>query len=361
MTAYYFKNPFATGGTKVAIPTEAAGDNSVSYANGWTPPYEADQDTDPDYLNIPRGQMNQLFYQMTLALQQYQQYGAPDWITSADNGGSPYAYHIYAQVYYGSNVYQNLVAANTATPGADGTWLLVSGSSDSIQVGMSTIWNSVGSPTGRYLFEDGSAISRTTYSALFAVLCPTTTANTTNSSDLITNLASTAEYHIGMKVEGAGIPAGATVIAIPGGTSVQISSPATATATGITVRFFVWGAGDGTTTFNIPNKTDSYIAGAGGSGIPYAGNTYSKVGQSLGSATYEIQDSDLPDHTHDNNPAGGPFITHEPASSIVLASGATLGANYNHGDNTGGVTGFTSQTDISTIPPTKLAKSFIRY
>lgn len=357
MATYYYVYPFGENADDlVEIPTSAAVDGSISYYAGYTDPYEYDLLTNPNALPVARGSFNQLMFQATQNIQQYQQYGTPNWITSADNLGSPFEYPIYARVYYGDNVYENLVADNTATPGADSTWLLVSGTTDSIQVGMSIIWNSLGAPSGRYLFEDGSAVSRTTYSTLFNVLCPTTTGNTADTSDIISSLASTAEYHIGMKVEGAGIPAGATVIAIPGGTSVQISAAATATATGVTLRFFIWGAGNGSTTFNIPDKTGNYIAGAGGSGISYAGNTYSKVGQSLGAATYEIQESDLPDHTHDletDQWAG--------AKNVVGATPGSTDIGTAESTITAGITGYTSQTDIPMIPPSVMIKSFIRY
>lgn len=125
-TPLYYVYPFGENADDLtAIPTPAAGDGSVSYFAGWTDPYELDLLTNPSALPIPRGQMNQLFFDITNNLQEYQQYGAPQWVPAAQNLGSSLPYPIYATVYYSGVLYRNLVAANTATPGADATWAVV--------------------------------------------------------------------------------------------------------------------------------------------------------------------------------------------------------------------------------------------
>jgi len=102
-----------------SIPDAAAVDGSVSYQEGWTVPYQYNLLTNPSALPIPRGQMNELFYDITLNIKQYQEYGTPEWYSGV-------SYPIYARVYYNNLVYQNLVASNTATPGTDLTWQLAS-------------------------------------------------------------------------------------------------------------------------------------------------------------------------------------------------------------------------------------------
>lgn len=358
MATYYYVYPFGENADDLTtIPTSAAVDGSVSYYAGYTDPYEYDLLTNPSALPVERGSFNQLMFQATSNIQQYQQYGTPNWIASSDNLGSPYAYPIYARVYYGALVYENQVASNTATPGADSTWLVISGQTDSIQVGMTIEWNTIGSPTGRYLFCDGSAVSRTTYSGLYNVICPIIAGNTTNASDTITSLSDTTDLRIGAHVEGTGIPAGATIIAIPSINSVQISANATGTGTAVSIRFFLWGNGDGSTTFNVPLRSGYYVAGAGGSGIIWAGETYSGVGASLGNEDYEIALTDLPSHTHDK-PFGTGFLIRGDSSSSDFNEGSTF---MNTSDVTGDITGFTTQTSIPQIPPTKLVKIFIRY
>lgn len=115
---YYYQNPFAISADDLTtIPTNAAVDGSVSYFAGWTDPYEYNLLTNPAALPIPRGQMNQLFYDITNNLQEYQQYGNPQWIP-----GNIFPYPINAIVYYNGLVYRNLVASNTVTPGTDSSW-----------------------------------------------------------------------------------------------------------------------------------------------------------------------------------------------------------------------------------------------
>jgi hypothetical protein len=129
-TPLYYVYPFGENADDLtAIPTPAAGDGSVSYFAGWTDPYELDLLTNPSALPIPRGQMNQLFFDITNNIQEYQQYGAPQWVSAAQNLGVSLPYPIYATVYHSNILYRNLVAANTATPGADATWEVVRTSS----------------------------------------------------------------------------------------------------------------------------------------------------------------------------------------------------------------------------------------
>ncbi len=126
----YFKDPFAVDGDRAAVPDDAPLDGSVSYEIGFGIDYELEQGVDPDALNIPRDQFNQIIYDMTLALQQYQQFGFPDFITSADNGGSPFSYSIGAVVRYSNVNYYSLENANTDTPPSS-KWGVVSFASSS--------------------------------------------------------------------------------------------------------------------------------------------------------------------------------------------------------------------------------------
>lgn len=128
MSTLYYVYPFGQNADDLtAIPTPAAGDGSVSYFAGWTDPYEQNLLTNPSALPIPRGQMNQLFYDITNNIQQYQQVGTPNWISSADNLGSPYPYGKYSRILYtDGKLYESQAATNTSTPGASSTWLLAS-------------------------------------------------------------------------------------------------------------------------------------------------------------------------------------------------------------------------------------------
>ena len=122
----YFFNAFGINADDAApIPVTGTNSGPVNYNWGWTDPYEYNILTNPSALPIPRGAMNQLMLDITAQLQQYSQYGAPFFITTAQNQGTPFAYPIYAQVYHSGNVYRNTVAGNVTTP-PDPSWLLIS-------------------------------------------------------------------------------------------------------------------------------------------------------------------------------------------------------------------------------------------
>lgn len=123
--------PFAVSGDQTAIAAAAQSDGSVSFTQGWTSDYQADQSGDPTAKDIDRATMNYLFYVITLALAQYQSYGSPEWITAADNGGIAFVYAKNAVVRYRATTagvfvtYQSAVDANTSVPGADANWQLI--------------------------------------------------------------------------------------------------------------------------------------------------------------------------------------------------------------------------------------------
>ena len=133
MTSYFFKYPFAVSGDVSAIPPTTQPDGSVSYQQGYPINYEQNLLTVPTAQPINRQQFNELMFSITDNLNQYQTHANPYWISSADNLGSPYAYDIYAIVRYnegspgdegaGTLTYMNMVQGNTATPGADASWL----------------------------------------------------------------------------------------------------------------------------------------------------------------------------------------------------------------------------------------------
>lgn len=125
---YFFRTPFAASGDVAPIPVEAPVDGSVSYTSGWGGDYELDPTSDPDAKRIPRDQTNQLNFAITENLRQYQLFGAPEWVTSAQNGGSAVSYARGVYVWYdagaGLQLWGSIAATNTAVPGADPTkWL----------------------------------------------------------------------------------------------------------------------------------------------------------------------------------------------------------------------------------------------
>lgn len=113
------------------------------------------------------------------------------------------------------------------------------------------------------LVRDGAAISRTTYADLFGLVNHVINGTTTNASAVVTGLSSTKRLFVGMKVEGSGIPAGATVASIQSSSQFTLSANASASAT-VPLRFFPFGSGDGSATFNIMNDLELFERGSEG-------------------------------------------------------------------------------------------------
>ena len=169
--AKFFVYPFAdNAANRAAVPELPQTDGSISYTQGLGPYYSLNYALGPPALPLDRKQSNQVFYDITNALRQYQTLARPDFITPADNGGVPFPYDIYAQVRYdngsGFKVYENQVNANTNDPTSP-TWQVNSG--DPIPPGSIVGYGGATPPTG-YLVCDGSAVSRVTYAFLFAAI-----------------------------------------------------------------------------------------------------------------------------------------------------------------------------------------------
>ena len=162
-------------------------------------------------------------------------------------------------------------------------------------------------------------------------------------------MISSAQYHIGMAIEGAGIPAATTISNIVG-TTVTMSAAATLTQAS-SVRFFAWGAGDGSTTFNTPNLADYVTAGTGGTLFGAANNA---VGLKGGAATQTLVTGNVPPHSHTISTPSGTNVT---GAQNVVALAQTNAVSY---------TGFTvggpsSPSAFSIVQQTALVRKFIRY
>lgn len=124
----FFRFPFAIAGDKTSIPDPAQATGSVSYTQGFGPDYEVDPLVDPDGKDVPRDETNQLFFDVTNAIKEYQTFGTPDFITSAMNGGMAFAYGLNARVVWlDGEVYESLINSNTDTPATATSWRKISG------------------------------------------------------------------------------------------------------------------------------------------------------------------------------------------------------------------------------------------
>ena len=127
-------------------------------------------------------------------------------------------------------------------------------------------WNSIGTsaftgmiadfaapvaPIG-WLELDGSTISTSTYSGLFAVMSMTSSGTRTNGNPVVTSIPSTADFRAGYYVFGTGISAGITILSVDSPTQITLSGNAGSSGTS---AFFVspWAMNTGTVT--LPNLT----------------------------------------------------------------------------------------------------------
>lgn len=112
-----------------------------------------------------------------------------------------------------------------------------------------------------YLWAAGQAVSRVGYSALFDATTRVLVANTTlGVSEITVTSGSTAGLN-GMPISGAGIPASTIILSGQGGSVLTISQAGTASTNGVTMRVCPYGAGDGSTTFNVPDRRGTTAIG----------------------------------------------------------------------------------------------------
>lgn len=190
-------------------------------------------------------------------------------------------------------------------------------------------------PTG-FLACDGSAVSRTTYSGLFAVLFPTlgTVTITIASPGVVTKTAHGLATGDGIYLTTTGaLPTGltantrywvikndansfwlATSLANAlAGTKINTSGSQSGTHTAVTAPY---GIGNGSTTFNVPDLRGIVIAGKDQSQVEFAG-----LGQTGGEKTHTLTTAEMPSHTHDYTSRND-----ETASGGLAAGGGTNGA-----------------------------------
>ncbi len=163
-----------------------------------------------------------------------------------------------------------------------------------------------------WLWCDGSAVSRATYSDLFDAITVQTTGDT-DETTVITGVADnlTDLGLIGAVVEGSGVPSGATVTAITA-TTITLSAATTATASDVSLRVLPHGDGNGSTTFDLPDRRDRVGAGRGDMGGSAASRLTSggagldgkKLGKGGGSQTHTLSWGQMPVHGHTASSSG---------------------------------------------------------
>jgi hypothetical protein len=144
----FFVFPFAVDGDRTVVPDEAQPSGSVSYEDGYTFDYQRNPNTDPEAIKFPRTPFNQILYDLTLALQQYQSIGTPNFITADDNLDAAFSYDKFAYALYddGSNgprPYQSLVNNNDTLPSDATKWRLIDNFGESVIYNNAVFHNAV--------------------------------------------------------------------------------------------------------------------------------------------------------------------------------------------------------------------------
>jgi microcystin-dependent protein len=157
-------------------------------------------------------------------------------------------------------------------------------------------------PTG-WLLEYGQAVSRTTYAALLDAIAPSFACTTTSGNAGVTvgtNFVGTGI--VTSKIEGPGIAPGATVTNINDATGLTISAGAGGGFGDGTCRVFPHGNGDGSSTFNVPDRRGRAVAGRDGMGGTDAGRLQVYFGDNLGAAGGDesilLATGQMPSHNH---------------------------------------------------------------
>lgn len=114
-------------------------------------------------------------------------------------------------------------------------------------------------PPNNYAFTYGQELSRATYSVLYGNITLVQNVTCGSGSPTLTSISDTSQLNIGAYIEGSCIPAGTIVISKTAST-VVMSANALVTTT-ISARFFPWGNGNGTTTFNVPDLRGVVLPG----------------------------------------------------------------------------------------------------
>lgn len=163
-TQKFFRFPFALNGDRLAVPDVTPVDGSVGYQIGYGFDYQR-APGDGLVKNLERNKWNQLLYEITLGLRQYQTLGFPEFITAADNGGFPYPYAKNAFVRWtDGQVYVSMVDNNTAEPSDVAKWSLgILGTG----IGAVQFFPANTPPVG-YVKANGAVLSRAAYPALWA-------------------------------------------------------------------------------------------------------------------------------------------------------------------------------------------------
>lgn len=251
-------------------------------------------------------------------------------------------------------------------------WLKQRNAADSAWVNLFSLGGSP-EPTGKispfagrsapvgYLLCDGSAISRTTYADLYSTLAPSlgTFTVTIASPGVVTltghgladgdrvRLSTTGALPTGLTANTDYFLVGSAtntfnLATTQGGTAINTSGTQSGTHT---AQYFPYGAGDGSTTFNVPDLRGRAVVGrdnmggtaasritAAGSGVYGAA-----LGSAGGSETHTLTSAQIPAHAHPINGGNSYFLMRTTGGAVGLTSGTGVADTVtNTSNNSGG-------------------------
>lgn len=119
----YIKKPFANTGDKTPIPFDTVPSGEVSFEQGYTADYQADQTSDPNAKDIERAKFNWFWGAISENQKAWQEKTFPDWISDKGDG-TPFAYPKNAIVRYtDGNSYVSKVDNNSTIPTDTNNWV----------------------------------------------------------------------------------------------------------------------------------------------------------------------------------------------------------------------------------------------
>lgn len=263
-------------------------------------------------------------------------------------------------IIYGDGTYRQQVrtSANTliydVVTASAGTGGGITGTGDGDLVGTVKPWAGLIAPN-QYAFAYGQEISRTTYSVLFTALTLNQTVTCASGSPTLTGMSDTTQIPVGSVIETNCVAPGSTVLSKTT-TTVTLNNNASLN-TSTSAVFFLYGNGNGSTTFNLPDLRGAVVAGRcnmGGTACTNLttaglGETPEATGAQGGASTRTLVTGNLPPYT----PAG------TTSGSVSIVDSRTWSWNRNALNNVagGGIDGSVGQSAGAFVVPVDVAGS----